>query len=140
LNTPLAVALGRDVSGAAVSADLGAMPHILIAGTTGSGKTVCIPALVTRLVTNNTPDDLRLVLIDPKLVELVRFNGLPHLFGKVETELDRIICVLRWVTREMDRRYKLFEGVAARNLDAYNLKISRKKDVERMPRIVVVVD
>jgi len=140
LNTPLAVALGRDVSGAAVSADLGAMPHILIAGTTGSGKTVCISALVTCLVTNNTPDDLRLVLIDPKLVELVRFNGLPHLFGKVETELDRIIGVLRWVTREMDRRYKLFEGVAARNLDAYNLKISRKKDVERMPRIVVVVD
>jgi len=140
LNSPLAVALGRDVSGAAVSADLGAMPHMLIAGTTGSGKTVCISALVTCLVTNNTPDDLRLVLIDPKLVELVRFNGLPHLFGKVETELDRIIGVLRWVTREMDRRYKLFETLAARNLDTYNLKISRKKDAERLPRIVVIVD
>ncbi len=147
LNSPLAIALGRDVSGAAVSADLGAMPHLLIAGTTGSGKSVCITAIATCLVTNNTPDDLRLVMIDPKMVELVRFNGLPHLYGKVETELDRIIGVLRWVTREMDRRYKLFESLSARNLDAYNAKTAKKKDVGRgdtegrpLPRIVVLVD
>ena len=148
LNSPLAVALGRDVSGAAIAADLGAMPHLLIAGTTGSGKSVCISALVTCLVTNNTPDDLRLVLIDPKMVELVRFNGLPHLLGKVETDLDRILGVLRWVTREMDSRYKLFEALGARNLDHYNAKTAKKKDAGRgdtggrplLPRLVIMID
>jgi S-DNA-T family DNA segregation ATPase FtsK/SpoIIIE len=140
LNTPLAIALGRDVSGAAVSADLSSMPHLLITGTTGSGKSVCITAITTCLVTNNTPDDLRLVMIDPKIVELVRFNGLPHLYGKVETELDRMIGVLRWVVREMDRRYKLFETLSARNLDAYNSKTAKKKDSERLPRIVALID
>jgi S-DNA-T family DNA segregation ATPase FtsK/SpoIIIE len=140
LNAPLALALGRDVSGSAVVADLGKMPHLLIAGTTGSGKSVCITALVSCLVVNNTPDDLRLILIDPKMVELVRFNGLPHLYGKVETELDRILGVLRWVVREMDNRYKLFEAAAARNVDTYNAKISKKKDGERLPRIVLMID
>ncbi len=140
LNSPLAMALGRDVSGAAVAADLGTMPHLLIAGTTGSGKTVCLTAIVTSLVANNTPDDLRLVMIDPKMVELVRFNGLPHVYGKVETDVDRIIGVLRWVTREMDRRYKLFESLSARNLDNYNTKTAKKKDAERLPRIVVIID
>ncbi len=140
ISSPLALALGRDVSGAAVAADLGTMPHMLIAGTTGSGKSVCITALVMCLACHNTPDDLRMVLIDPKMVELVRFNGLPHLFGKVETELDRIIGVLRWVVKEMDRRYKLFEVVAARNLDNYNSKTAKKANAERLPRIVVVID
>jgi S-DNA-T family DNA segregation ATPase FtsK/SpoIIIE len=140
LNAPLALALGRDVSGAAITADLASMPHLLIAGTTGSGKSVCITALITCLACNNTPDDLRMILIDPKMVELVRFNGLPHLYGKVETEIDRIIGVLRWVTREMDRRYKLFEPMAARNLDAYNAKMAKRKDAERLPRIAVLVD
>jgi S-DNA-T family DNA segregation ATPase FtsK/SpoIIIE len=140
LNAPLAIALGRDVSGTPVSADLGKMPHLLIAGTTGSGKSVCISALVTCLVTNNTPDDLRLVLIDPKMVELVRFNGLPHLYGKVETDLDRITGVLRWVTREMDRRYKLFETVSARNLENYIAKTAKKASAERLPRLVVMID
>jgi len=134
------MALGRDVSGNAVVADLGKMPHLLIAGTTGSGKSVCITSLVTCLAANNTPDDLRLILIDPKMVELVRFNGLPHLYGKVETELDRILGVLRWVTREMDNRYKLFEAATARNLDNYNSKMARRKDGERLPRVVVMVD
>jgi DNA segregation ATPase FtsK/SpoIIIE, S-DNA-T family len=116
------------------------MPHMLIAGTTGSGKSVCIASLVTCLIANNTPDDLRLVLIDPKMVELVRFNGLPHLYGKVETDLDRITGVLRWVTREMDRRYKLFETVSARNLDNYNTKTTKKANAERLPRLVVMID
>ncbi len=140
INSPLAIALGRDVSGAPVSADLGKMPHMLIAGTTGSGKSVCIASLVTCLIANNTPDDLRLVLIDPKMVELVRFNGLPHLYGKVETDLDRITGVLRWVTREMDRRYKLFETVSARNLDTYNTKTAKKPSAERLARLVVMID
>ena len=105
-------------------ADLARMPHLLIAGTTGSGKSVCIAALTTCLVMNNTPEDLRLVMIDPKMVELVRFNGLPHLYGKVETDLERILGVLRWTVAEMDRRYKLLEALHARNLDSYNRKVA----------------
>ena len=138
IGLPLAIAMGRDVSGTAITADLGKMPHLLIAGTTGSGKSVCITSLVTCLVMNNTPEDLRLIMIDPKMVELVRFNGLPHLLGKVEVELERIVGVLKWATREMDRRYKLFETVQARDIANYNQKI--KRNGERLPRIVIVLD
>jgi S-DNA-T family DNA segregation ATPase FtsK/SpoIIIE len=94
INSPLAIALGRNVSGQPVVADLSRMPHLLIAGTTGSGKSVCIAALTACLVMNNTPEDLRLVMIDPKMVELVRF-GL-HLCGQVETDLEHHPGVLRW--------------------------------------------
>ena len=121
-------------------ADLARMPHLLIAGTTGSGKSVCIAALTTCLVMNNTPEDLRLVMIDPKMVELVRFNGLPHLYGKVETELERILGVLRWTVAEMDRRYKLLEASHSRNLDSYNRKVRRRKGEAPLPRIVVMID
>jgi DNA segregation ATPase FtsK/SpoIIIE, S-DNA-T family len=138
--SPLAIALGRDVSGQAVVADLSRMPHLLIAGTTGSGKSVCIAALTACLVMNNTPADLRLVMIDPKMVELVRFNGLPHLYGKVETDLERILAVLRWTVAEMDRRYKVLEASRSRNLDTYNRKARRHKGVEPLPRIVVMID
>ncbi len=140
ISSPLAIALGRDVSGQPVMADLARMPHLLIAGTTGSGKSVCIAALTTCLVMNNTPQDLRLVMIDPKMVELVRFNGLPHLFGKVETNVERIMGVLHWVVAEMDRRYKLLEELHARNLEAYNRKVQRRKGVEPLPHIVVMID
>ncbi len=140
INSPLAIALGRDVSGAPVAADLGAMPHLLIAGTTGSGKSVCITSIVTCLICNNGPADLRLVMVDPKKVELLRFNGLPHLLGRVEVELDRIIGTLRWMVREMDSRYRKLEKIGARDLDDYNNKIQRRRGEEKMPRIVVVVD
>ncbi|PWB53507.1 MAG: DNA translocase FtsK [Anaerolineales bacterium] len=140
VNSPLAIALGRDVSGLPVVADLSTMPHLLIAGTTGSGKSVCIAAITTCLVMNNTPDDLRLVMIDPKMVELIRFNGLPHLFGKVETDIQRILGVLRWVVAEMDRRYKLLEETHARNIDSYNRKVRRHKLVAPLPRVVVLLD
>jgi S-DNA-T family DNA segregation ATPase FtsK/SpoIIIE len=138
--SPLAIALGRDVAGAPVVADLAAMPHLLIAGTTGSGKSVCITALTTCLVMNNSPEDLRLVMIDPKMVELVRFNGLPHLLGRVETQLERIVGVLRWCTQEMDRRYKLLEQARARDIDAYNRRMRRRKGAELLPRVVVMID
>lgn len=138
--SPLTIALGRDVSGQAVVADLASMPHLLIAGTTGSGKSVCIAALTLCLVMNNTPQDLRLVMIDPKMVELVRFNGLPHLFGKVETDLQRILGVLRWTVAEMDRRYKLLEASRSRNIDTYNRKARRRKGEEPLPHIVVMID
>jgi S-DNA-T family DNA segregation ATPase FtsK/SpoIIIE len=138
--SPLTIALGRDVSGQAVVADLSSMPHLLIAGTTGSGKSVCIAALTACLVMNNTPEDLRLVMVDPKMVELVRFNGLPHLLGKVETDLERILGVLRWTVAEMDRRYRLLESTHSRNLDSYNRKIRRKRGEQPLPHLVVMLD
>ena len=140
VNSPLAIALGRDVSGQPVVADLARMPHLLVAGTTGSGKSVCIAALTTCLAMNNTPEELRLVMIDPKMVELVRFNGLPHLIGKVETELERILVVLRWVVVEMDRRYKLLEAARARNIDSYNRRVGKRSGGEILARIVVMID
>jgi S-DNA-T family DNA segregation ATPase FtsK/SpoIIIE len=140
VGSPLTLALGRNVSGEPVVADLAAMPHLLIAGTTGSGKSVCIAAFTSCLVMNNSPEDLRLVMIDPKMVELVRFNGLPHLYGKVETDLERILGVLRWVVAEMDQRYMALEGSRSRNIDTYNRKMRRRKGGRTMPRIVVMVD
>jgi S-DNA-T family DNA segregation ATPase FtsK/SpoIIIE len=140
IGSPLSIALGRNVSGEVVVADLSAMPHLLIAGTTGSGKSVCIAALTTCLAVNNSPEDLRIVMIDPKMVELVRFNGLPHLYGKVETDLERILGVLRWTVAEMDRRYKLLEELRARDIQAYNRKARRRKNAEYLPRIVVMID
>ncbi len=140
LDAPLGIALGRDVSGAPLVADLGKMPHLLIAGTTGSGKSVCISAITICLAMNNSPRDLRMVMIDPKMVELLRFNGLPHIFGKVETDLERILGVLRWVTTEMDRRYKLLEASRSRHIDSHNRKVARRKQGEHLPRLVVLID
>lgn len=140
LSSPLGIALGRDVSGAPIAADLSKMPHLLVAGTTGSGKSVLMSAIAICLVMNNTPADLRLIMLDPKMVELVRFNGLPHLLGKVETELERINAVLRWVVSEMQRRYKLLEQERVRDIDGYNRKTQRRDDAEKLPRIVVLID
>ena len=137
---PLALPLGRDVSGQSVVADLATMPHLLIAGTTGSGKSVALTSLATALVMNNPPDRLKLVLLDPKMVELSRFNGLPHLLGDVESDQERIIGVLRWATREMDRRYKLLEVEAARNLEAYNRALGRRRKDEHLSYIVIIFD
>jgi DNA segregation ATPase FtsK/SpoIIIE, S-DNA-T family len=137
---PLVVPLGRDVSGEAVAIDLATMPHLLMAGTTGSGKSVCITALITALIMNNTPERMRLILLDPKMVELTRFNGIPHLLGPVETDHERIIGVMRWATREMDRRYKLLETEAARNIDIYNRKIGESRPAEQLPYIVLIMD
>jgi S-DNA-T family DNA segregation ATPase FtsK/SpoIIIE len=144
VRSPLAVGLGRDVSGTPVATDLGALPHLLIAGTTGSGKSVCLNALITCLVFNNSPDRLRLVMIDPKKVEFIRFNGLPHLLGRVEIEGERIIGVLRWLAAEMDRRYQVFEEVGARNLSEYNQIVAGRSgnqhQAKEMPYIGVFID
>jgi len=139
VNSPLSLTLGRDVSGRPVVSDLASMPHLLIAGTTGSGKSVCITALTACLVMNNTPEDLKLAMIDPKRVELMRFNGLPHLMGNVEIEIDRILGVLRWATTEMDFRYKLLEKARARNIDSYNKKAERQGK-RKLPKIVIMID
>jgi DNA segregation ATPase FtsK/SpoIIIE, S-DNA-T family len=140
VKSPLAIGLGLDVSGTAVVADLASMPHLLIAGTTGSGKSVCINSLTTCLVCNNRPEDLKLVMIDPKMVELVRFNGLPHLLGRVEVELERIIGVLRWLTHEMDNRYKALANAGARSLADYNKLAGRRKSLEKLPYIILLID
>lgn len=139
LSSPLAVVLGKDVSGRAVVADLARMPHLLIAGTTGSGKSVCIAALVTCLAVNNTPERLRMALLDPKMVELVRFNGLPHLFGKVETDIDRMLGVLKWALMEMDSRYRLLENAHTRDIETYNRR-AEKRNQPTLPRIVILID
>ena len=139
INSPLAIPLGRGVSGEPVVSDLATMPHLLIAGTTNSGKSICIAAITMSLVLNNHPDDLKLVMIDPKRVELKRFSGLPHLYGEVETEVERIMGVLRWATTEMDNRYRLLETVRARNLDSYNAR-AVKAGKPKLPRIVVMID
>jgi S-DNA-T family DNA segregation ATPase FtsK/SpoIIIE len=140
IGTPLAMALGRDVSGQPVVADLARMPHLLIAGATGSGKSVCITAIAACLAMNNPPEDLRMVMIDSKMVELLRFNGLPHLYGKVETNVERILGVLRWVVVEMEHRYRLLEAAHARDLENYNRRMARKKEGMPLPRIVVLID
>jgi DNA segregation ATPase FtsK/SpoIIIE, S-DNA-T family len=137
--SPLAFALGKDVSGTPICADLGRMPHLLIAGTTGSGKSVCISAITLSLVMNNRPEDLKLVMIDPKMVELSRFAGLPHIIGKPESDMERLPAVLKWVVNEMERRYKKFSELGSRNLADYNDAMKRREE-EPLPRIVVLID
>ena len=139
MDSRLKIALGSDVSGAPVVADLGRMPHLLIAGATGSGKSVCINSIVTCLLFNNSPDELRLLMIDPKRVELVNFNGIPHLLAPVVVEIGRVVGTLKWVLREMDRRYKLFSSAQARNIDHYNEKVLPQGETP-LPYILVVVD
>ncbi len=140
-DAPLYIPIGRDVSGKPISINLAEMPHLLIAGTTGSGKSVCIAAIATALLMQNTPDKVKMIMLDPKMVELTRFNGIPHLMGPVETDPERIIGVLRWCTREMDRRYKLLEEHAARNIDIYNEKHgTRRRGGEYLPFIVIMID
>lgn len=135
----LTVALGQDVSGVPVVADLDRMPHLLIAGATGSGKSVCINSIVTCLLLRNNPAQLRLLMIDPKMVELVSFNGIPHLLSPVVVEVGRVVGTLRWLLREMDRRYKLFSAAQARNLQHYNEYLVSQGGTP-LPYMVLVVD
>lgn len=139
IHSPLAIALGRDVSGQPVVADLIRMPHLLVAGTTGSGKSVCLASIITCLAMNNSPETLRMAILDPKMVELMRFNGLPHIMGKVESQLERMLAVLKWALAEMDQRYRLLEGARARDLASYNRKQERRRQ-PTLPYVVVLVD
>ena len=140
-HSPLLIPLGRNVTGEPVSVDLAQMPHLLIAGTTGSGKSVCMAAIATSLLMQCAPDELQLVMLDPKMVELSRFNGIPHLLGPVELDHDRIIGVLRWCTREMDRRYKLLEQSGARNIMMYNeSELAKGEAAQMLPYMVLLID
>ena len=138
---PLLIPLGRNVTGEPVAVDLAQMPHLLIAGATGSGKSVCMAAIATALLMQCTPVELQLVMLDPKMVELSRFDGIPHLVGPVEIHPDRIIGVLRWCTEEMDRRYKLLEGAGARSITMYNeAELARGEDARTLPYMVILID
>jgi S-DNA-T family DNA segregation ATPase FtsK/SpoIIIE len=116
------------------------MPHLLVAGTTGSGKSVLVNSIISCLLLQNTPIDLKLIMIDPKRVELTGYNGIPHLAAPVVVEMDRVISTLQWALREMDSRYKKFADIGARHIGEYNKKIMRRKDVEKMPFIVIIID
>ena len=140
LKSPLRIGLGQNVAGQPIVADLAAMPHLLIAGTTGSGKSVCVNGLIACLLLQNTPDDLRLVMVDPKRVELTGYNGVPHLAAPVVVDMDRVIGTLQWALREMDNRYKLFSGIGARNIAEYNKKARRDSTTHKLPYIVIVID
>jgi len=131
--------LGRDVSGQASVADLTRMPHMLVAGATGSGKSVCINAIITSLLLTHTPETLRLLMIDPKRVELTVYNGIPHLIAPVVVDVERAVPVLLWATKEMERRYKLFAKASARNIEAYNDKLATHGE-PILPFIVIIID
>jgi S-DNA-T family DNA segregation ATPase FtsK/SpoIIIE len=135
----LKVALGQDVSGQPIIADLATMPHLLIAGATGSGKSVCINAVIACLLMDNTPQDLNVVMVDPKMVELVSYNGIPHLVMPVITEVERVVSALTWATSEMERRYKLFSRAGVRNLDGYNKYLAERNE-PRLPFLVIIID
>lgn len=133
---PLTVPLGLDVSGRPTLANLGKMPHVLVAGTTGSGKSVLLNAWICSFLFRTTPEDLRLILVDPKRVELTQYNGIPHLLTEVIVDPDKIISALQWTVGEMTARYKAFQKVNARNLEGYN----STPGVEKIPYIVFIVD
>ena len=135
IRSKLGFALGKDVAGKSIAYDLTAMPHLLIAGTTGSGKSVCVNSLLIALLMQNTPNDLRMILVDPKRVELTGYNGIPHLLSPVVVDAERVVGALQWVQREMDARYHRFSQVGARNIAEYN-----RKNSPTLPYLLVLVD
>jgi S-DNA-T family DNA segregation ATPase FtsK/SpoIIIE len=139
LKSPLRFALGQNVSGHAMAADLSAMPHLLIAGATGSGKSVCVNALIACLLVHNTPADLRLLMVDPKRVELSGYNGIPHLLAPVVVELERVVTALQWVGREMDIRYRKLAEAGCRNILDYNARQAGNGG-KKIPYLVVIID
>ncbi len=134
-NIKLPIALGKSISGEPITGDLFSMPHLLIAGTTGSGKSVCINTIILSLLYKHTPDKCRFILIDPKMLELSTYEGIPHLLCPVITEAKKAASVLGWVVKEMENRYRLMTRVGVRNIDGYN-----EKNKISMPYIVVIVD
>ncbi|HWA52213.1 MAG TPA: DNA translocase FtsK [Patescibacteria group bacterium] len=132
----LAVALGFDVTGKPIIADIGKMPHVLIAGQTGSGKSVCINTFLASLLFRASPAELKLILVDPKRVELTGYNNIPHLLTPVIVEPEKVVSALRWLMAEMDRRYKLFAEAGARNIDGYN----EMSGFQALPYIVLFID
>ena len=133
----LICALGEDVSGQPVYLDIGKMPHLLIAGATGQGKSVCINSMIVSLLYHARPDEVRMLMIDPKAVEMRAYNGIPHLLVPVITDIKKAAGTLNWACVEMDRRYSLIQEVGAKNLADYNAII--KNDPERTPEPYIVI-
>ncbi len=140
VGSPVTIALGRDVSGDPVVADLTRMPHLLIAGATGSGKSVCINAIVCSLLMNHGPETVRFLMVDPKMVELPGYNGIPHLLGPVITDPEQAPGALAWLTLQMDDRYRLFAANGVRNIAEYNKKVAKSKTQEALPYLILVID
>lgn len=136
----IAFALGKDIAGNCVVGDLAKMPHMLIAGATGSGKSVCINTLIISLLYKYSPDDVKLLMVDPKVVELSIYNGIPHLLIPVVTDPKKAAGALNWAVNEMTRRYKLFADNSVRNVEGYNELFDKGKVTERLPWIVIIVD
>ncbi|MDD2522508.1 MAG: DNA translocase FtsK 4TM domain-containing protein [Anaerolineaceae bacterium] len=137
--SPLKFALGKDVTGRPFTADLASMPHLLVAGATNSGKSVCLNSILAGFLLNMTPDQLRLLLVDPKRVELTTYNGIPHLLADVIVDAEKVVGALQWMLREMDLRYRMFEADSARNIDEFNYH-RNKMGEKALPYIVVVID
>ncbi len=151
----LTLALGEDVSGKHIFTDLAKMPHLLIAGSTGTGKSVCINSIITTLLYQNSPDDLKFIMVDPKRVELSMYTGIPHLLTPVITDNHKVVNALKWVIGEMERRYRLLQDMGSQNIASYHEKLVRgetkkytdeetgevtEQEMDRMPNIVVVID
>lgn len=136
----LAFAAGKDISGNYIIGDIAKMPHLLIAGTTGSGKSVCMNSIIVSLLYRDSPEQCRLIMIDPKVVELSIYNGVPHLLIPVVTDPKKAAGALQWAVTEMDRRYKRFEDARVRDLAGFNKKALSDPELEPMPRIVVIID
>ena len=140
VNSKLAFGLGKDIAGRPVVSDLAKMPHLLIAGATGSGKSVCINTIIMSFLFRATPEDLRLILIDPKRVELTGYNDLPHLLGSVVTDSESALENLYWAVKEMERRYELLHDAGMRDINAYNEKAIQENELEKLPYIVIIID
>ena len=158
MTSPLCIAMGKDIAGKPMVADLARMPHVLVAGTTGSGKSVAINAMILSLIYKSTPEAVRLILVDPKMLELSVYEGIPHLLAPVVTDMKQAASALNWCVGEMERRYKLMAALGVRNLSGYNQKINEAKragepltnpftlspehpeQLEPMPMIVVIID
>ncbi len=138
--TPLTVALGRDIPGRPIYCDLAKMPHLMIAGSTGSGKSVCINSILTSILVHSSPEEVRMILVDPKVVELSIYNGVPHLIMPVITDPKKAAGALQWAVIEMQRRYKLFEEGQVRDIKGFNEKYKNDPEVEHLPLILVVID
>jgi len=136
MDSKLGIALGEDVGGRVITYDIGKMPHLLIAGTTGSGKSIFIHNILSSILFRATPQEVKFILIDPKRVELILYEGIPHLLTPVVTDMDKAPSVFKWAVEEMERRYKLFEQARVKNIDTYNAK----SGIQVMPYLVIVVD
>ena len=138
--TPLTVALGRDIPGRPIYCDLAKMPHLMIAGSTGSGKSVCINSILTSILVHSSPEEVRMILVDPKVVELSIYNGVPHLIMPVITDPKKAAGALNWAVIEMQRRYKLFEEGQVRDIKSFNEKYKNNPEVEHLPLVLFVID